>query len=50
MTEDKSIELLMKILEKRDGAKKLMETYRKLMKECDKSIEKLRDYSGWEVE
>tara|TARA_R100000781_G_C4056502_1_gene119552 strand:- start:455 stop:607 length:153 start_codon:yes stop_codon:yes gene_type:complete len=50
MTEDKSVELLMKVLEKRDEAKKYMETYRKLMKECDKSIEKLRKYSGWEIE
>ena len=50
MPEDKSIELLMEILEKRDEAKKYMESYRKLMEECDKSIEKLRKHSGWEIE
>ena len=48
--ENMSVKLLMEILEKRDEARKYMETYRKLMKECDKSIEKLRKYSGWEVE
>ena len=50
MPEDKSMELLMEILEKRDEAKNYMESYRKLMEECDKSIEKLRKYSEWEVE
>ena len=50
MPEDKSMELLMEILEKRDEAKKYMESYRKLMEECDEMILKLKNHSGWEVE
>jgi len=48
--EDISVKLLIEVLEKRDEAKKYMKQYKKLMEECDKSIEKLRKYSGWEVE
>ena len=48
--ENMSVKLLMEILDKRDEAKKYMEQYKKLMEECDKSIEKLRKYSGWEDE
>ena len=48
--ENTSVELLIEILDKRDEAKKYMEQYKKLMKECDKSIEKLRKHTGWEVE
>ena len=50
MTEDKSIELLMKILEKRDEAKKYMDSYKEVMQECDKMILELKEFSGWEVE
>ena len=50
MTKDKSVELLMKVLEKRDEAKKYMKSYKKLMEECDEMILKLKDHSGWEVE
>ena len=48
--ENKSVELLIEILDKRDEAKKYMEQYKKLMEECDRSIEKLRKHTGWEVE
>lgn len=48
--ENTSVELLMEILDKRDEAKKYMEKYKKLMEDCDKSIEKLRKHTGWEVE
>tara|TARA_R110000787_G_scaffold128669_1_gene240432 strand:- start:340 stop:489 length:150 start_codon:yes stop_codon:yes gene_type:complete len=48
--ENTSVELLIEILDKRDEAKKYMEQYKKLMEECDKSIEKLRKHTGWEVE
>ena len=48
--ENTSVELLMEILDKRDEAKKYMEQYKKLMEDCDKSIEKLRKHTGWEVE
>ena len=48
--EDISVKLLIEILEKRDEAKNYMEKYRKLMEECDRSIKKLREHSGWEVE
>ena len=48
--ENTSVELLIEILDKRDEAKKYMEQYKKLMEECDRSIEKLRKHTGWEVE
>ena len=50
MPEDKSVELLMKVLEKRDEAKKYMEKYKDIMNECDGMILELKDNSGWEVE
>ena len=50
MPDNNIAELLMKILEKRDEAKKYMESYRKLMEECDKMILDLKDSNGWEVE
>ena len=50
MPKDKSVELLMKVLEKRDEAIKYMEKYKKIMNECDEMILDLKNYSGWEVE
>ena len=50
MPEEQVSKLLMKILEKRDEAKKYMESYKSLMDECDQAILKLRKHSGWEVE
>jgi uncharacterized protein YaaN involved in tellurite resistance len=50
MPKDKYIELLMKVLEKRDEAKEYMEKYKNIMNECDKMILELKDHSGWEVE
>ena len=50
MTENKSVNLLMEVLEKRDEAKKYMESYKEVMKECDKLILQLKEYSGCEVE
>ena len=43
MPEDKSVELLMKVLEKRDEAKKYMEKYKDIMNECDGMILELKD-------
>ena len=40
----------MKVLEKRDEAKKYMEKYKDIMNECDGMILELKDNSGWEVE
>ena len=50
MTENKSVNLLMEVLEKRDEAKKYMESYKEVMNQCDKLILQLKEYSGWEVE
>ena len=50
MTENKSVSLLMEVLEKRDEAKKYMESYKEVMKQCDKLILQLKEHSGWEVE
>ena len=50
MTENKSVNLLMEVLEKRDETKKYMESYKEVMKQCDKLILQLKEYSGWEVE
>jgi|TARA_R100000656_G_scaffold109983_1_gene82031 nucleoside 2-deoxyribosyltransferase len=50
MPEEQVSKLLMEILEKRDEAKKYMESYKKLMKDCDIMILKLKDNLGWEVE
>tara|TARA_R100001530_G_scaffold81297_1_gene56727 strand:+ start:2315 stop:2467 length:153 start_codon:yes stop_codon:yes gene_type:complete len=50
MPDNNTAELLMKILEKRDEAKKYMESYSKLMRECDKMILELKFNSDWEVE
>ena len=50
MPKDKSIELLMRVLDKRDEAKKYMEKYKEIMDECDGIILELKDHSGWEVE
>ena len=40
----------MEVLEKRDEAKKYMESYSELMRECDKMILELKKNSDWEVE
>jgi len=50
MPENKPVELLMKILEKRDEAKKYMKKYKDIMNECDKIISDLKEHTGWEVE
>ena len=50
MSSEETAKLLMKILDKRDEAKKYMESYKKLMKDCDIMILKLKDNLGWEVE
>lgn len=50
MSEDKSVQLLMRVLEKRDEAKKYMEKYKEIMNECDEMILDLKEHSGWEVE
>ena len=50
MSSEETAKLLMKILDKRDEAKKYMESYKKLMEDCDKMILKLKDNLGWEVE
>ena len=50
MSDNNVAKLLMKILEKRDEAKKYMESYKKLMEECDKMLLDLKSRSGWEVE
>ena len=50
MSEEQVSKLLMEILEKRDEAKKYMESYKKLMEDCDIMILKLKDNLGWEVE
>ena len=40
----------MEVLEKRDEAKKYMESYKEVMNQCDKLILKLKEHSGWEIE
>ena len=50
MSSEETAKLLMKILDKRDEAKKYMESYKELMEDCDKMILKLKDNLGWEVE
>ena len=50
MPDNDVAKLLMKILEKRDEAKKYMESYSELMRECDKMILDLKNSNGWEVE
>ena len=50
MPEEQVSKLLMEILDKRDEAKKYMESYKELMEDCDKMILKLKNNLGWEVD
>ena len=50
MPEEQVSKLLMEILEKRDEAKKYMESYKKLMEDCDNMILELKKSTGWETE
>ena len=50
MSKEEVSKLLMEILDKRDEAKKYMESYKEVMKQCDKLILQLKEHSGGEVE
>ena len=50
MSSEETAKLLMKILDKRDEAKKYMQSYKKLMEDCDEMILELKKTTGWETE
>ena len=50
MSKEEVSKLLMEILDKRDEAKKYMESYKELMEDCDEMILELKKTTGWETE